>query len=75
MLRDAVRFVNFWKKLFLINTPFLLFFVYLLATVECHEKYAKNGFSLYFREIIAVKKLTKGIVSLSLEPQHHTSGD
>ena len=39
------------------------------------EKCAKNGFSPYFREIIAVKKLTKGIVSLSLEPQHHTSGD
>ena len=45
------------------------------VTLHGLEKYAKNGFSLYFREIIAVKKLTKGIVSLSLEPQHHTSGD
>ena len=73
MLRDAVRFVNFWKKLILINTPILLFVIYLLATGL--EKYAKNGLSPCFREIIAVKKLTKGIVFMSLKLQHHMSGD
>ena len=47
------------------------------VTLHGLEKYAKNGFSPCFREIIALKKLTKGtsIVFMSLEPQHHTSGD